>query len=159
VVAQVTEQQTPEPAPGAQIDGDERTSDARTTDAPEPQNGSQGQNREARYRVERNEARQERDSLAARIEALQIREVERIAGEHLAQPADLLSLGGVSLVDLVNADGCVDHDSVADLAAALIESRPGLAKNPRVLAVDPTQGSGGKPGKPAPTFADLLRQP
>ncbi|PBA68776.1 hypothetical protein [Mycobacterium avium] len=125
-------------------------------DTGEREGGSQG-NREARYRVERNEARAERDALAARVEALQLRELVRLAGEHLAQPADLLALGGVALADLLDDDGNVDSDAVAEAAAALIESRPGLARNPKVSATDPTQGLSGGHGTPKPEWTDLFK--
>lgn len=113
-------------------------------------------NREARYRVERNEARQALAEAQARIESLQTREAERLAGE-LAQPGDLFELGGVSLTDLLSEAGDVDQAAVAEAVAALIEARPGLAKNPRQRAVDLSQGFGGETGKRSPTFADLLR--
>ena len=118
-----------------------------TEAAPEAEATPKG-NREARYRVERNQAREERDALAARVEALQTRELHRLAGDHLAQPEDLLALGGVELAELLDDEGHVDPEAVAEAAAALIESRPGLARNPKVLAVDSTQGQGGNPGKP-----------
>ena len=123
---------------------------------PEAEEAPKG-NREARYRVERNEARAKRDALAARVEALQTRELHRLAGEHLAQPEDLLTLGRVELAELLDDDGNVDPEAVADAAAALIETRPGLAKNPRVAATDLSQGMGGG-GKPkAPEWVDLFR--
>lgn len=113
--------------------------------APEALEGSEGSerkgNREARYRVERNEARVERDALAARVEQLQTLEVHRLADE-LAQPSDLLELGGVSLADLLNEAGDVDNAAVAEAVAALLEARPGLAKNPRQRVVDHSQGTG-----------------
>ncbi|OBL00871.1 hypothetical protein A5646_20495 [Mycobacterium sp. 1245499.0] len=129
-----------------------------TQGAPQPQNGSEGQkgNREARYRVERNEARTALAAAQARIEALQTREVHRLA-EELAQPSDLLELGGVSLADLMDDNGEVDPEAVVEAVAALIEARPGLAKNPRQRAVDPSQGLGNGTGKRAPTFADLFK--
>jgi hypothetical protein len=113
-------------------------------------------NREARYRVERNEARQERDALAARLEQFQTLEVKRLAGD-LSQPSDLLSIGGVALSDLTTEDGFVDPDAVASAVADLLEQRPGLARNPIVRAVDRSQGSGAgnTPGKPT-DFSGLL---
>ncbi|VBA56008.1 hypothetical protein [Mycobacterium pseudokansasii] len=109
--------------------------------------------REQRYRVERNEAR-------AHIEALQLREVERIAAEHLAQPGDLMELGGVELAAFVDDAGFVRPEAVAEAVGKLIVSRPGLAKNPRVAATDPTQGRGGGPLAPsAPTSFDGMFAP
>jgi hypothetical protein len=120
-----------------------------------PQGEPKG-NREARYRVERNTAREALTAAQARIEALHLREVERLASD-LAQPGDLLSLGEHSLADLLDAAGDVDSAAVAESVAALIKSRPGLARNPTVRAVDRSQGSGsgGAPGMPT-DFSGLL---
>lgn len=146
------------PAPGAESLQDGSQQVAEVNDTGEQENGSQKGNREARYRVERNQAREELSAAQARIEALQTRELERLAAEHLAQPADLLALGEVPLTELLDDDGNVVPEAVAEAAEALIESRPGLAKNPRVAAVDQTQGMGSDGGKRLPTFADLFRQ-
>jgi len=149
----------------------ETTIDATSTtdQATEAQSGTAGNggsdaedaprgNREARYRVERNEARTALAAVEARIAELQTREVERLAGESLSQPADLLSLGGIGLADLLDEAGNVDSAAVADAAAELIASRPGLAKNFRVPAVDHTQGQGSdSPGKSGPSWGDLFR--
>lgn len=139
---------------GAQINGEPQTEAPEGIGTGDPQNDSQGEYkppREKRYREERNAAR-------AMVEALQVRELERLAGEHLAQPSDLLELGGVTLGDMLGEDGYVNPETVADAVAALIEARPGLAKNPRQRAVDPSQGSGsGRPGKGKLDWADLFR--
>ncbi len=121
-----------------------------------PGDGDSRPNREARYRVERNEARTERDALAARVEKLQLRDALRLAGEHLAQPDDLLALGEVTLADLLDDDGNVDPEVVAGAAAAVIESRPGLAKNPKVLATDFTQGTGSPAARREVGWGDFL---
>lgn len=97
--------------------------------------------REQRYRLKLRAAEAERDSLRERLEGLQRREVERLASD-LAQPGDLFELGGVSLSDLLTEAGDVDSAAVAEAVAALIESRPLLAKNPRMPAYDITQGLG-----------------
>ncbi|WP_245843272.1 hypothetical protein [Mycolicibacterium vulneris] len=82
--------------------------------------------------------------------------MERFAAD-LAQPSDLLEIGGNSLADFIGQDGEVDAELVAEAVAALVEARPGLAKNPRQRAVDPSQGLGSNPGKPSPTWGDLLK--
>jgi hypothetical protein len=115
-------------------------------------------NREARYRVERNQAREALTAAEGRIAAMQTRELERLAGEHLAQPGDLLGLSGIELSAFLDDDGNVDAEAVAEAAADLIEGRPGLAKNPRVAATDPTQGaSGGATAKLQPEWVDLFK--
>lgn len=110
-------------------------------------------NREARYRVERNDARAERDALAARLETLQTAELHRLAGEHLSTPEDI-SLSGKTLADFLTPEGWVDREAVAEAAAEVIASRPGLAKN--IPAYDPTHGLGGG-GKSSPRWEDLLK--
>jgi hypothetical protein len=105
--------------------------------------------------VERNEARAERDALAQRVAQLQTRELERIAAEHISNPADLLTLSGKTLADFVGEDGELDTDAVVATANELLGTRPGL--RPNHPAVDPTQGHAGGGGSPTPQWADLLR--
>ncbi|WP_081809434.1 hypothetical protein [Mycobacterium sp. URHB0044] len=138
--------ETPLEAPSVHVDAPEGTPSG--DDTPK-------QNKEARYRVERNEARTERDLLAARVASFQNREVERLAANHLSAPADLLTLGGVALADLLDDDGDIDPELVAAVAAEVLASRPGLS--PRVLATDPTQGRGNTAVRSLPTFQDLLQ--
>jgi hypothetical protein len=111
-------------------------------------------NREARYRVERNEARAALDAANTRIEAMNRREVERIAGETLAMAGDLW-ISGNDVASYLNDAGEVDIDRVREDARILIQERPGLGKYQP--AVDMTQGHVGNPGKGTPTFADLLK--
>lgn len=114
-------------------------------------------NREAaRYRTERNEARAERDTLAQRVAALQTRELERIAGKTLSNPADLLTLTGKTVAEFVGEDGELDAELVAETAGDLLVSRPGLRVT--APAVDPTIGVGGRTGGKAVTdFGGLLK--
>ncbi|MBS1690764.1 MAG: hypothetical protein JST91_00835 [Actinobacteria bacterium] len=100
--------------------------------------------REQRYRLELREAERQRDALAQRVDLLTRREVERIAGEHLAQGADLLGISGNSLDAYINEEtGEVDADRVREDARILLADRPGLRKN--AAAFDPSQGLGGRP--------------
>jgi hypothetical protein len=135
------------------------TTEDGTSGTPEPDSGSETPkgNREARYRVERNEARTALAEAQGRIADLQTRELHRLAGEHLAQAEDI-TLSGKSLADFLTPEGWVDHEAVAEAAADVIESRPGLAKYPKDRAVDPTQGMGNdRPGKGSLTWGDLFR--
>jgi hypothetical protein len=139
----------------------DETPEAGIRATPEQENGSESPkgNREARYRVERNEAREALATAQARIEQMQTREAERLASE-LAQPSDLFTIGGVSLADLLTEAGDVDDAAVAKAVAALIESRPGLAKNLTVRPyVDMSQGKNNEhvSRKAQPTFATLLK--
>lgn len=131
------------------------TAGGSSSGTPKQDNGSQG-NREARYRVERNEARQERDALAQRIERLQTQELHRLAGELLAQPEDI-GLSGKDLADFLTPEGWLDREAVVEVAAEVVEARPGLAKNPKVYAVDMTQGMGGGTSPKAPEWGDLFK--
>lgn len=109
-------------------------------------------NREARYRVERNDARAERDALAERLQRYQRAEVERLASE-LSEPGDVFTLSGKSLTDFLAESGDIDTDSVATAVADILTTRPGMRK--LQLATDPTQGTGNN-HVGAPRWADLL---
>ncbi|MGY3553394.1 hypothetical protein [Williamsia sp. R60] len=122
----------------------------------EAENSSQKGNREARYRVERNDARAERDALAQRIERMQRAEVERVAGEHLSMAGDLFSLSGNELADYLTESGDIDAAKVSADVAEILAERPGLRKP--APAFDPTQGHGGSPKpKTEPSLAAMIR--
>ncbi len=118
----------------------------------EPQRG----NREARYRVERNEARTALEVVNGRLAALQRAEVERLAAGKLSQPHDLFSLSGNDLADYLDEHGAVDVEKVVADVAAVLAERPGLLRN--APAHDPSQGLGGTPNvKPKPSWDFLLQ--
>ncbi|MCV7217147.1 hypothetical protein H7J51_17900 [Mycobacterium crocinum] len=133
-----------------------QTPEGGTSGTPDAQNGSESPkgNREARYRVERNQAREERDALATRVELLQTRELERIAGEAISNPSDLLALTGKSLSEFLDEDGELDTELVTEAARELLSTRPGLRK--QSPAFDPTQGVGGSTPKPKAGWDTLL---
>ncbi|WP_131809586.1 hypothetical protein [Mycolicibacter sinensis] len=110
--------------------------------------------REARYRVERNQAREERDALAEQVRELQRRDAERLAARGLSQPADLFALGGVELGDLLDDSGFVDPDKVSEVVSDILGSRPGLRASDR--AVDPSQGLGGD-SRPELSWSSFFR--
>lgn len=155
------------PASGSEINADDRTATTEGSNAGQPQTDGRGEsvasaseqpkgNREARYRVERNEAREERDALAQRVERMQRAEVERLAAGDLSHPRDLFSLSGNELADYLTEDGEVDADKVAADVAAVLAERPGLRKPTR--AFDPSQGIGGPTTpKREPTWGALLK--
>ncbi|NVN51310.1 hypothetical protein [Mycolicibacterium hippocampi] len=125
-------------------------------DAPEGDDAAETPkaNREARYRVERNQARDERNALAARLEQLQTAELHRLAGEHLAAPEDI-SLSGKPLSEFLTPEGWVDHQAVEAAAKSVIGSRPGLSKHSP--ATDRSQGHGFAAATAQPSFSDLLK--
>ncbi|ORB32029.1 hypothetical protein [Mycolicibacterium parafortuitum] len=136
-------------------EGDGPEADVQSAGGDDTQTQAPRQNREARYRVERNEARAERDALAQRVERLLTREAERLAAKNLANPADLLTLGGVTVQDLLDEDGDVDPEKVDAVIAEILGTRPGLAKNSP--AFDPTQGLSGGGHKPQASWDALMK--
>lgn len=116
----------------------------------------QGNAEAARWRRQLRDTEGERDALAGRVESMHRSEVARLAGEHLAQGADLLELGEVPLEQLLNEDGDVDAEAVAAAAEALLDLRPGLGHAP-VPFPDTGQGSRGGHVAPATTWGDVLR--
>lgn len=110
--------------------------------------------REASYRVERNQAREERDALANQVRELQQRDAERLASKGLSQPADLFTLGGVELDDLLDDSGFVDADRVSEVVSEILGSRPGLRSADR--AVDPSQSLGAG-SRAEVSWSDMLR--
>ena len=111
--------------------------------------------REKRYREERNEARQALAAAEARIAAMQLAEVLRLAGDSLAHPADLFSLSGNELADYLSDEGNVDPERVAADVDAILAERPGLRPNAR--AIDPTQGMGSRVVKPEVSWGGLFK--
>lgn len=97
------------------------------------------QNREARYRVERNEAREQLAAAELRLVQLQTAELHRIAGEILAAPEDI-TLSGKPLADFLTPGGWVDRAAVEATAREVAQTRPGLAKYQP--GYDPSQGHG-----------------
>lgn len=91
--------------------------------------GKNGGNAEAaRYRRQLRDTEAERDALTAKVEAYQRAEIERLAGE-LAQPADLFTIAGVTVADLLGEDGEISAEAVAEKVAELLAERPGLSAN------------------------------
>lgn len=98
----------------------------------------QAPNREAAaYRRRLRDTETERDALAGRVEALQRREAERIAGEHLADPTDLWLLDDD--LGALLTDGDVDLTKVVaavrDGATGQAEQRPAPASPARATVV------------------------
>lgn len=103
-----------------------------TTEAGETEPQSK---REARYRTQLREAEAERDTLTARVEALQRAEVERLASDLIEKPAALWT-AGVDLADLTDDDGAIDPDKVTDAVKAA-QSDLGLQGSQKALRAGP----------------------
>lgn len=155
---------------GAESAADSPNGPAGTSGTPDAENGadteskSSNPNREAAaYRVKLREAEGKLQSaeerfaeMQGRLAELQRAEVERIAGETLSQGSDLLGISGHELSAYLTEGGGVDAAKVAEAAAELLSTRPGLRKTSP--AFDPTQGSGGNAsGKSQPGWGDLLK--
>jgi len=112
---------------------DDSTGDApNDDDAEETETENEGRerpgkgNEAARYRRQLRETETARDDLSARLTAFQRRDVERVAADRLAVPADLFDLGGTQLADLLDEDGYPDAVKVGAAVDALLKTRPGL---------------------------------
>ncbi|MEC4838427.1 hypothetical protein R2360_01665 [Mycobacteroides chelonae] len=118
------------------------------TTQPEPNN------REARYRVERNEAREQLAAAELALVQLQTRELHRLAGDILSAPEDI-ALSGKPLSDFLTPEGWVDKGTVEKVAQEVAQARPGLAKTSP--AYDLSQGKNGDTPKSA-NWGSLLTQ-
>jgi hypothetical protein len=98
------------PSDGAQDDGEGRAANRR----------------EATYRIRAREAEAAASAVEERVTRMQRAEVERQAAR-LHDPGDLWT-AGVELVELLDEDGEVDQQRVAEAVAALADSKPYLFK-------------------------------
>lgn len=136
------------------------TAEATTPETEKPTNPKAAKlsSEAAKWRTSFREAEGQLAEVNDRLAALQTRELHRLAAEHLAEPGDI-ELSGKALADYLTPEGWIDSGAVAEAAAEVIESRPGLAKHIQQGAYDPTQGSGLGGGAPrrAPEWADLFK--
>ena len=89
-------------------------------DAPDEKPGAEA----AKYRRRLRDTERERDTLSARVEAMQKREVERLVATDLATPGDLW-LTDASLPEMLDESGDIDPAKVTQAVAGILESRPG----------------------------------
>ncbi len=108
----------------------------------------------ARYRRSLREAETERDGLRGRVEAMQKAEVERLAANDLAAPADMW-LTGTTLADLLDDNGDVDTAKVTDTIQRVIGERPSWRAAPAPPSFD--GGVRATAAAPGPTYQDVLR--
>jgi hypothetical protein len=126
-------------------------------DAAEARSGSKLHQEAARYRIRAKEAEAALAAAEARLTVLQTERLHQLAGDLLADPADI-ALSGKSLPEFLTPEGFIDHEAVAAAAAEVIETRPGLSRHPRERLVDTSQGSGlRQPGKGPVSWAELFR--
>lgn len=127
-------------------------------EAPDPTTGDTGEepqedterpsNREARYRRQLRDTEAERDTIAGQLEAMRRGEVERLAGQTIAQGSALWATG-IQLEDLLDDSGTVDAAAVADAAKQASETL-GLA--PHRGNHVPREGSNVDARHTAPSF-------
>ncbi|RIT57550.1 hypothetical protein [Mycobacteroides abscessus] len=110
------------------------------------------ENKEARYRRQRNEAREQLAEAESRLAQLQTTELHRLAGEILSAPEDI-NLAGKPLAAFLTHEGRVDKSAVEAAAREVAQTRPGLAKYQP--GYDPSQGHG-IPGTRTAGWAALL---
>lgn len=116
----------------------------------------------ARYRTQLRAAETALEAANEKIAAYQRSDVLRAASD-LAQPVDLLEVGGHDLAAFITEEGAIDAEAVASAVAALLQTRPGLAKNYRRPG-SPThpnfgQGAPATSGKGRPTTWDKFLNP
>ena len=115
-------------------------------------------NREAaKYRRRLRETETERDTLAARVEAMTRAEIERTTAARLTDPADLWR-AGIQLADLIAGDGSIDTTKLDTAIAAVAEQHPHWAKqpptpNPRRAGL---RSGAAAPQGTAPSWSSLL---
>ena len=115
-----------EPAAEAVRNNTENTSDGQASDADQIGNEAAKYRRrlrdtEAQLNQVRDELTAERDTLAARLDRFQRGEVERLAADKLADPADVWR-DGAELSGLLDGDGNIDPAAVGGLLDGLIET-------------------------------------
>ncbi|NTY57950.1 hypothetical protein [Mycolicibacterium sphagni] len=104
-----------------------------------------GGNREAaKYRRQLRDAEAARDSLSERLSALQRREAERLAADHLADGTDVWR-DGLDLAALLDDSGDLDPAKVAASAQAARKAHPHWAA-PRPIKRNPAGRGGFKSG-------------
>ncbi|WP_328857439.1 hypothetical protein OG579_20405 [Williamsia herbipolensis] len=116
------------PVPAPLAEQAQPNTDPANTETPETDPAANDHTDERKLRRRAQAAEAERDTLAARLEGLQLAEVDRQLAAVLAVPGDLFDFSDITLADLTDPDtGAVDPEKVTEAASALVELRPGLA--------------------------------
>jgi hypothetical protein len=112
-----------------------------------------GGNREAaKYRTQLRDTEAQRDALTERLAVMQRREAERLASEHLADAADVWR-DGLDVAELLDDDGNVDADKVAERAAAVAAAHPHWRTRPAAKRNPAATGGGLQSGATGPGYA------
>ncbi len=157
----MNEQDTPVEAPEGPPDGSpapeggEPRSQAQKLSAEAAKFRTQLRAAEAALVASEEAAREGAARAEATIEKLQRDAILNLAKVVLAKPADLFTLAETTVADYLTEEGLVDVEKVRADIAALLADRPLLkATQP---AVDPSQGTGGRPeAKPELSWSNAL---
>lgn len=112
----------------------------------------------AKYRTRLRDTEAQRDQLQQRVETMQRKEVERLAGARLADGGDVW-LAGTELANMLDEAGDVDASKVGELVDEITANRPHWAAKAQAQAIrtGPGKFSSGASIAPPPTgWADLL---
>ncbi len=113
----------------------------------------------AKWRRKLRDAETQLTTLAERMDGIQRAEIERLAGHHLQDGADLWRDSSIEPDTLLGDDGRVDVTKVADAAKGVLAQHPHWQR--RSPMTEPTSSVNGNgrvgEGKPAPTFADAFK--
>lgn len=126
-------------------------SDTDQTTEPE---GGKASREAARYRVALREVEAERDALRSTVQAFRQAEVTRLAGQHLADPDDLFTIGKAEVDALLAEDGTVDVAKVEAATTALLDARPYLMREDEVTSFD--GGARQTTAKREPSWSSVL---
>ena len=158
---------TPPPAPpeagteapaGAQADQGTGEPQEPETDERDPETGRYIGREAAMFRRRLRDTETERDQLRTQVEALQRREVERLAAlGGLAVAADVWQFGG-ELENLRGEDGMVDAEAVAGLVTGILKQRPGLRYSNGDIGIGRgAAATGTRTDAPKPGLSQLLK--
>jgi len=146
-----------QPEPESPKDGDEGDQTPDEPQAPEEADGGDQvaklRHEAAGYRRKLREAESERDAVRLRLDAIESREVERQAGERLADAGDIWR-AGVTIEDLRDDDGALDAERVRDAVKRVAADHPHW----REPSPDYDGGVRESAVEPEPDFAKALRE-
>ncbi|ROO88755.1 hypothetical protein EDD29_6434 [Actinocorallia herbida] len=112
----------------------------------------------ARYRRALREAETDRERLTGQVEALQRAEVARLAGERLADPADLWRAGTLTVADMLTDNGTVDAAKVSTAVEAVLAEHPHWQRQVIPTAREVGLGGAGNDPDPVADFASFIRR-
>lgn len=149
-----TDPATPDPA----AQGQQQVESPAPSTPDESDTGQESPNSEAaRYRIERNEARAERDNLAGRLATMQRRACESAVADLLEQPADLWDIGHADVAEFFSDADELDTDVLRGIVGTMLETRPGLAKQKKFDGPRNWGQGGAIPPAASSRWSDVVR--